>query len=92
MELRDSYGRIGGRIAGPKEDRHSTGRPTESTDLDSWSLQESEQPTKQHTWAGSRPLCTYVADVQLGLYVGPEQLEWGLSEKLLPVCGIHSSG
>jgi hypothetical protein len=26
--------RIRGRIAGPKEDRNSTGRPTESTNLD----------------------------------------------------------
>jgi hypothetical protein len=29
-----SYGRIGGRIAGLKGDRNSTGRPTESTNLD----------------------------------------------------------
>lgn len=29
MELR-------GRIEGPEEDRHSTGRPVESTNLDSW--------------------------------------------------------
>jgi hypothetical protein len=29
--------------------------------------------------------------VQLGLRVGPEQLEQGLSQKLLPVCGICSS-
>ena len=33
----------------------------------------------------------YKADVQLGLRVDPEQLEWGLSQKLLPVCGIGSS-
>jgi hypothetical protein len=26
MELGDSFGRIGGRIEGPKEDRNSTGR------------------------------------------------------------------
>jgi hypothetical protein len=29
--------------------------------------------------------------VQVDLCVGPEQLEWGLSEKLLPVRGICSS-
>ena len=34
---------------------------------------------------------TYVANVQLGFHVGPEQLEQGLSQKLLPVCGICSS-
>ena len=33
---------------------------------------------------------TYVADVQLCLHVGPK-LEQGLSQKLLPVCGICSS-
>jgi hypothetical protein len=29
--------------------------------------------------------------VQLGLHVGPEQLEQGLSLKLFPVCGMDSS-
>jgi hypothetical protein len=29
--------------------------------------------------------------VQLGLHVGPEQLEQGLSQKLLAVCRIYSS-
>ena len=51
-------------------------------------LSESEPPTKEHTWAGPRPLYTYVTDVQLGLHVGPEQLEQGLSQKLLPIHGI----
>ena len=36
-------------------------------------------------------LCPYVTVVQLGLHVGPEQLEQGLSQKLLPVCGICST-
>jgi hypothetical protein len=35
--------------------------------------------------------CTYIADVQLGLYLGPEQLELGLSQKLLPGCEICST-
>jgi hypothetical protein len=35
MEFRGSYGRVGGRIAGLKVDRNSTGRPTETTKLDS---------------------------------------------------------
>jgi hypothetical protein len=39
MELGDSYGRIGGRIAGPKGDRNFTGRPTESTNLEPWGSQ-----------------------------------------------------
>ena len=29
--------------------------------------------------------------MQLGLHVGREQLEWELSQKLLPLCGICSS-
>ena len=40
-------------------------------------LSETEPPTKEHTQAGPRPPHTYVADVQLGLHVGPEQLERG---------------
>jgi hypothetical protein len=54
-------------------------------------LSESEPPTREHTQAGPRPPRTYVAGVQLDLHVGPEQLEQGLSQKLLPVCGICSS-
>jgi hypothetical protein len=46
-------------------------------------LSETESPTKEHTQAGPRPHCTYVADVQLGLHVGPKQLEGSLSQKLL---------
>ena len=34
MKLVDSYVRKGGRIVGLKRDRNSTGRPTESTNLD----------------------------------------------------------
>ena len=40
---------------------------------------------KEHTWAGPRPPCTSVPDVQLGLQVGLEQLETGQFQKLLPV-------
>ena len=36
VKLGDSYGKRGGRIVGPEEDRNSTGRPTESTNWDSW--------------------------------------------------------
>jgi hypothetical protein len=48
-------------------------------------------PTKGQTQAGPRPPCTYIADVQPDHHVGPEQLELGLSQKLLPVCGICST-
>jgi hypothetical protein len=45
LELWKSYGKVVGRIEGPKEDRDSTARPTESTNLDSWGLPElNKQP------------------------------------------------
>ena len=66
MELGDSYGRI----VGPEEDKNSTGTPTESINLDHWGLSVTGSPTKEHTWAGPRHLCTYVADEQLDLHVG----------------------
>jgi hypothetical protein len=74
MELGNSYGRIGGKLAGPERDRDSTGTQTESTNLDPWG---SESPnTNQRTYtAGPRPLCTYGADMQLGLHMSPEQLK-----------------
>lgn len=40
--------------------------------------------------AEPRPPCTYVVDVQLGLHVGSEHLERGLSQKLWPVYGTCS--
>ena len=65
---------------GQKWDRNSTGRPTESTNLDSSGFQESLPPIKEHTWAGpARPPHPYVADVQGSLHLGLEQLEQGLS-------------
>ena len=47
-----------------------------------------KRTTKEHTWAGPKIPCSYVADVQLGLHVGPEQRKQGLSQKLFPVDGI----
>jgi hypothetical protein len=38
MELGDFYGRDEGRIEGPEGNKNSTGRPTESTNLDLWGL------------------------------------------------------
>jgi hypothetical protein len=68
----------------------STGGPTTSTNLrglEASRLQDTEPPTKEHTRGETRPPCTYVADVQFGLHVGPKQLKQGLSQKLLPVRG-----
>jgi hypothetical protein len=39
VDVAKYYGRIGGRIVGPKEDRKSIGRPTESSNLDPWGSQ-----------------------------------------------------
>ena len=47
--------------------------------------------TKEHTQSGSKTPCTQVADVQLGLRVASKQQKRGLSQTLLPVCGIRSS-
>jgi hypothetical protein len=52
MELRDSYGRVWGRIKAPEGDRNSTGKPIKSTNLDFWGLSETKPPTKEHTRAG----------------------------------------
>ena len=46
--------RMGERIAYPKGDTKSIGRPIESTNLDPMRLSETEPPTKEHTWAGPR--------------------------------------
>jgi hypothetical protein len=54
MDIQEAYGRDGGRIEGLKKDRHSTGRPTESTNLDPWRLPETEPPTKECTQDGLR--------------------------------------
>jgi hypothetical protein len=50
-----SYRRVGEKIVGPGGDRNSTGRPTESTNLDSWGLTETKLPTKEYIEAGRRP-------------------------------------
>ena len=74
-----------GRIAAPK----GTGMPQEdkhaSTNLDPWGSQRLNHQPKNTHGLDLDPPCTYVADVQLGLHMGPEPLEWGLSQKLLPI-------
>jgi len=52
---------------------------------------ESEPPNKGHTESETRPPCTSLAYLKLGLHVGPEQMEQGLPQKLIPVHGICSS-
>jgi hypothetical protein len=47
MECNESDGRVEERIDELEEDRLSTGRPTESANLDSCRPQETELPTKQ---------------------------------------------
>jgi hypothetical protein len=47
MKFRVSYERFDRRSRGSEEDRHSTGRPTESTNLDPWGLLKTELPVKE---------------------------------------------
>jgi hypothetical protein len=49
MKLRDSYGRDGGKIDSLEGVRNSTGRPTESTNLNPYRLSETDPSTKAHT-------------------------------------------
>ena len=58
--------------------------------------QEDQQSQPTWTLGGSQRLnhqarmgcpCTYVANVQFGLYVGAQQLQWRLSLTLIPACG-----
>lgn len=58
------------------------GKPTESSNLGPWRLSEIEPPTTEHIPAGPRHP-TYMQQMWI-----PQQLEWRLSLKLLPVCGI----
>jgi hypothetical protein len=52
-DLRNSYGRGEGMIEGPEEDRNSTGKPTESSNLDTWGFSVTQPLAKEHTWARS---------------------------------------
>lgn len=84
MEIGNCYGRVGRKIEGPEEDRYSTERPTDSTNLDHWVLSETEPPTKEHTQARPTP---YVADM---VFIGSQIIGAVLFLKLLPVCGLSS--
>ena len=56
MELGESCGRVGGRIVGLKGDRNFTGKPTDSSNLDSRGLSKVESPYKKDTMARPRSL------------------------------------
>jgi hypothetical protein len=56
MELGESYGRIERKIEGPEEDKHSTGRPTESPNLNPQGLPETESPTREEAWVDLGPV------------------------------------
>jgi hypothetical protein len=71
MEHGDSYGRIGGRIVA----QEVIGTPQESTNPDFCKDSQglNHQPKSLHQLP--RPPHTYVTDMQLGIHVGPEQLD-----------------
>jgi hypothetical protein len=51
MKVRDTCRRVKGSIEGPQGNGNTTGRPTVSTNLDTWELpSQSHQP-----WVGLRP-------------------------------------
>jgi hypothetical protein len=87
-KLRKSCGRVGGRIEEPGGDRDSTGRPTDSTNLDSWRLSETKPPIKEHTRA--RPSHSHphacAVEVRLCLHVGSPMVAY------LVVPGKRQSG
>ena len=87
VEVGDFYRRIG-KDCRPDEDRNSIGNPTEFTNLDPWGFSKTEQPTKDHTeqvLGHPTHICNKYAARSSCV---PQQLELGLSLKLLPVWGI----
>jgi hypothetical protein len=76
-------------LRAPKGDRNSTGRPTVNYHGLLGHL-EFKLPTREHTGL-DLGLSTHIADVQLGLQMGPQQQEQRLFQKLLPLYGIYSS-
>ena len=75
---------------GTEGDSKSRERPTKSTNLYCSGSQRLNHHPK-NIWGGSRPPHTYIADVQLGLHMGPEQLKLRLSQNVLPVFEKYSS-
>ena len=54
-ELEDSYRRVRGKIEGNEGNENTTGKPTQSTNLDLWEFSETEAPTKENTQAVPTP-------------------------------------
>jgi hypothetical protein len=71
MQLKVSCETVGGKIARLEKDRDSTGRLTESNNLNVCGLPETDPSTKGRPWPGPRPYHTYVTDVQFGFYASP---------------------
>ena len=90
VDIGDSYGRVGGRIEVPKRDINSVGEKKRVNQPEPLGLSETEQPNKRSYTGLTWTSWWYVADVQLGLYVGAKQLEWDLSLKLLLISEICS--
>jgi len=85
MELEDFYGRVGIRIGGLKG--IGTAQENQQSQL-TWTFGAPRNwTTNQITYMG----WTHIAHMQHGLHVDPDQLEQGLFQKLLSVCGICSS-
>jgi hypothetical protein len=55
VELRESGGRWRGRVEGTREVKDTTRKSTESINLDPQGITESEPPTREHIWNGTRP-------------------------------------
>jgi hypothetical protein len=53
--MKDPQPILVGRIEGCEVDRKSTERPTESTNLDSWDLSETEPQARENTQAKLKP-------------------------------------
>jgi hypothetical protein len=49
-----SCGRVLGRIEGPEGNEDSKSRPKVSTNLDTWSLPETESLSKEQGWTGPK--------------------------------------
>jgi hypothetical protein len=62
MEVRDLYGRDGGRTEGAEGNGGPMGRPTVSTNLDPWKLPENKPPTKEHARSGLLPPAAHIAE------------------------------
>jgi hypothetical protein len=87
MKLGESHRKVGRKLEGPEEDRDSTGRPTESTNLKPWWLPETESPTKKQAKL-NLGLCIYIANEQLGLDMDPTN-NWSMGcpqACCLPTC------